>query len=379
MKRFSIFAISFLCFPLILPTTILADPLAFHITDLGRGGASGINDNGQVVGYFGSIPGPVVWSRSTGPVTLTKISGLNQFDAAGATDINNAGQIVGLARASYNVGQTVAVLWTNPNSLTPLPNTHQDNSATAINQSGLIVGNGNVSRYSGPVAWQNGVGFQLPLLGYTLQTGPQGDALDVNDAGIIVGSSSIPTSRNRHAVYWENGTAHDLGTLSGDESSGARAVSNNGAIVGESMGPSGSRAFLWTASEGMKLLGSLGGESTLPTAINDNGWVIGNSYGASNFTPFLRLPGQNVADLNSFVDLTNSSFSSLTYAADMNSLGDIVGFGLAKDGSTHAFLISPVPEVQTWLFLLVGLTFIWWRLSMLRQKDNRWSRSLGYV
>lgn len=367
MKQVSIFAIPSLCFALISPIASLAAPLSFQITDLGVGSAFGINDNGQVVGSFGGVSGPVIWSRSGGVVPLTTSTGLNQFDIAGASAINNAGQISGTVRSS-NFFQSAGAFWANPNSLVILPNTRQDNNTSAINNSGLIVGTGSTSRYSSPTSWQNGVGSDLPLLGYYPPTGPQGDANDVNDIGVIVGSSSNPDSVDRHAVYWENGTVHDLGMLPGDQYSKAYAVNNKGEIVGVSGGASGTQTFLWSALGGMTSIGNLHGLETLPTAMNDSSWVVGNAFTGSNTTPFLWRPGEAITDLNSFAYLANSSFSSLTYATDINSLGEVVGYGLGKDGLQHAFLISPVPEVHTWLFLLAGVIFMWWRLFKVNDK-----------
>ena len=99
MKQVSFFAVSSLCFALISPIASLATPLSFQITDLGLGGAGGINDNGQVIGSFGGVSGPVIWSRSGGLASLTKSIGPNQYNILGATAINNAGQIAGIVRS----------------------------------------------------------------------------------------------------------------------------------------------------------------------------------------------------------------------------------------------------------------------------------------
>jgi probable HAF family extracellular repeat protein len=71
----------------------------------------------------------------------------------------------------------------------------------------------------------------------------------------------------------------DLGRLTGHKHSRALDISNSGEIIGTSIGPSGARAFIWTAKDGMHDLNLL-----IPTnlalrlieahAVNDRGEMI---------------------------------------------------------------------------------------------------------
>jgi probable HAF family extracellular repeat protein len=108
------------------------------------------------------------------------------------------------------------------------------------------------------------------------------EALWINDSGQIVGWSSLPGDdpemQDYHAVLWENGEIHDLGTLGGS-SSEAYAINEAGQIVGGSFisGDTEWHAFLWQNGV-MQDLGTLGGIDSDAFSINDSGQIAGASY-----------------------------------------------------------------------------------------------------
>ena len=85
-------------------------------------------------------------------------------------------------------------------------------------------------------------------------------------------------NRRQHAFLWSKNEMMDLGTL-GDDGSVAEAVNDAGQVVGSSSVASGvERAFIWTAHDGMVALPSLtenGGSAAHD--INDRGTIVGNS------------------------------------------------------------------------------------------------------
>ena len=117
---------------------------------------------------------------------------------------------------------------------------------------------------------------------------------------MVVGFSDLPgdsaASPNYHAFRWtKTGGIEDLGTLPGDSLSIAWSVNEQGQIVGQSIGSSGSRAVIW-----------------------QNGVIT---------------------DLNTLIP---AGPVSLVYANDINVAGEIVG-GASNSvtGITPAFLALP--------------------------------------
>jgi probable HAF family extracellular repeat protein len=108
-----------------------------------------------------------------------------------------------------------------------------------------------------------------------LGTGDNGTAEAVNDKGQIVGTGGAGVG----AFLWENGVLRQLGTLPGMTGSRAEDINESGQVVGYATNQSGGyQAFIWTAAGGMQPLGgSLGGCCTLARAINDNGVVVGEA------------------------------------------------------------------------------------------------------
>jgi len=144
-------------------------------------------------------------------------------------------------------------------------------------------------------------------------------------------------------------------------SSTARAINNSGQIAGYSkidnsvVDPSIQHAFLYKDGI-MTDLGTLGGNKSHAYGLNDSGHIVGRSFligGADS--AFLYNETEGMLNLN---DLIAPSIGwNLTFAKDINNLGQIVGFG-EFNGETHAYLLNPVPEPATCLLFLGALPLI---------------------
>ena len=119
------------------PTTGMQD-----LGSIGDGSsyANGINNAGQVVGYYESADGnyrAFLWTASGGMQDMGTLGG----DSAIASGINSAGQVVGSASAAS--GDVHAFLWTATSGMQDLGvlgGTFSD--ATAINDQGDVTGTG---------------------------------------------------------------------------------------------------------------------------------------------------------------------------------------------------------------------------------------------
>ena len=114
----------------------------------------------------------------------------------------------------------------------------------------------------------------------TLATGTREEGVQaaaINASGQVVGTSS-----NRALLWVRSGaewTSTDLGTLGGGEFSFAADINDAGEVVGATFDMQGrQRAFIWSAGEGMRDLGSLT-NSAVARRINSSATVIGINTG----------------------------------------------------------------------------------------------------
>jgi hypothetical protein len=156
----------------------------------------------------------------------------------------------------------------------------------------------------------------------------------------------------QHAVFWKNDSAHsivDLGVFGADWSSLGWAMNDLGQVVGESHPPAGSRAVLWnndaahTAIELPLLAGDNYGSAG---AINNLGQAVGTSAYATPGTwnvvsaRLVVWRDGGVFDLQSLLDPVTGAGWTITYAAGINNLGQIVGIGL-DNGTPAVFVMTP--------------------------------------
>jgi len=234
------------------------------------GQASAINDAGVSAGWYETNNGStaVSWSVDN---QLTLLGTLPGLPSALANDINQAGTIVGFAFTNdFLISR--AFIWNSDTGMEALDDFGGNASlAQAINADGAAVGwSFDAAGVLHAVKWD--------ASGSLIDLNPPGaisEALDINDAGDVVGWVFPAGGSASHAYLWQHdGTEIDLQTLGGAGSQ-AFGVNNNLAIVGVSDRPSPlpPTAFMWKSATGMRSLG-MGGNSQA-FAINDLGRAVG--------------------------------------------------------------------------------------------------------
>jgi probable HAF family extracellular repeat protein len=242
--------------------------------------ATGINNNGDVVGYSAQqtspshLPVAHLWHNGT----------VTELGSGETTRINASRQVAGRSFATDPYGPYQACVWQNgtPTQLANLPG-QTSGYAYGINDNGQIAGqSGNHA-----CLWENGVPLDLGA-GYAVavNAGKQvvgrtsgrvwlwdsgtftdigaGSVSDINDIGQVVGAT------NGAAWLWQNGTFTPL--WNGDVS----AINNKGQIVGST----GGRACLWDNGVVTDLGTLVGDVGSSALDINDKGQIVGVSYGS---------------------------------------------------------------------------------------------------
>ena len=186
--------------------------------------------------------------------------------------INDTGMVLACAD---NGGHAQMYVWDTVKGHTTLIPGADNLCIGKINNTGLAVAN------SG--AGAGGFGFLFNygtnVTQHVPSLGGQTIAYDLDDAGVVVGSSHNGSGQLR-AFVWQAGTeiAEDIGTLGGAQAE-ARGIGVNTNVVGAADTAGGQRhAFVWRTDWGMIDLGTLTGDTTsIAYGVNASGVIVGSS------------------------------------------------------------------------------------------------------
>jgi probable HAF family extracellular repeat protein len=174
-------------------------------------------------------------------------------------------------------------------------------------------------------------------------------AAAINQAGQVVGLSSIAGDGYAHAFRWENGSLRDLGGSLGGNNTGATAISESGEAVGSANlpGETMEHATLWKRVGQMTDLGTVGTDPcSIAFGVNNKGQVVGDSSPSDcvsfNTSRAFLWENGSIADLNSLIP-PNSPLH-LQWAYSINERGEIAVNGFDAKNIEQAAVLIPCDE-----------------------------------
>lgn len=334
---------------------------AVTVLDAVPGGAVyAINNAGVAVGtrYDADIGAWRAFSWSAGQLAMLPPS----MEAAHA--ISNAGHIAGIGRTYETESVQVRDAWLyHRGAMTQLPRAFEpDDSGThwytlsapvSITSNGTVLVNQFTNGVQGTYTSLNGVNTVLPMW--------RGDA--INEAGQIIGSPGYDSGTTSRALLYSNGQLVDLGGLPTQlpRESQVHDINDAGVVVGSSRygnrGQARTHSFIWQDGV-MQPLGTLT-KVNAAVGINNSGDIIGafetDGAGLDRLHSYLYRDGVQY-DLATL--LAGGGGWQMVGVSDINDSGQIVGTACDAGGACYAALLTPVPEPAVYGMLLAGLAVL---------------------
>jgi uncharacterized membrane protein len=304
-----------------------------------------INSHGTVVGWSMGSPvdnqSPWIWTASEGTRALPKPPG---YLWSAATDINDAGVIVGYAQPVWSAEQSM-VAWKYENGqFTIYPGVGMANN---INNSGAVVGRSCLSGANLTCYFMAEPGQSPHTVGpANFYSSSMWRFIDVNDGGQIVytppGATGAATRRE------PNGT---LTLLPPPPSPYVRtytwAINNSGQVTGRYEYNIGSeyfsKAFIWSPEAGLTYVG-IPNYHVRPKGLNNLGQVVGETGAneSSYLDTWVWTPERGNENLDALIDPTAQIVTTRAYG--INDAGQIIGNGsrLTPPFAAIYYVLTPV-------------------------------------
>jgi probable HAF family extracellular repeat protein len=287
------------------------------------GGATAINDTGVVAGQFG-----VTGQGNQGVARVFETTIEKMPIAGGGTPfaINSTGTMVG--SGGPDPIHAIRVDGTTISTIPGLDGSAGD-VAYDINDAGLVVGTSFLTNGESRSWTNDGTDtVELPSFG-----GDYENATKINNAGLIAGSAR-DSNGAMHLVTWVDGVVADVG---GAAFSSANATDMNeaGHVLGSvTSPPNTNRAILWDGSTALDLGTLPGGNWTSAGALNETGGVVVSAQNAAGDFHAARWDGTGLVDLGTLPGGLQS------FASGINEHDQIVGTSFVDATRTHGFLID---------------------------------------
>jgi probable HAF family extracellular repeat protein len=325
-----------------LATSLVQAAVQYTVTDLGNFAPTGMNANGDVIGWRGVSSGiyhAVLYSNGT----LKDLGTLGGLQSR-AFGINDTGQIVGFAQTTD--GQFHGFLYQN-NTMIDLNTLIAQNSGLTLHGAGAINNNGLIAGICSTDTEKDHI-YLLDLsesnsLNHYKVPGAY-DVTGINDRGQVIGSYNTPAGSG-HGFLLYNGEMTDIFAPDGTNT-GIGDINSSGTMVGGfTKSDYNPHAFYY--SDGIYT--DINGNNKYSTArgINDTGDIVGAGYPDNRIYFYSN---NTINDLNPLIYTTLDI--TINDAYEINDKGQILTSGFYNsDGLGHAFLLTPIPEPSTIMLL----------------------------
>lgn len=309
-------------------------PAHYAITDLGANAIpSAVNASGAVAGTVNNRA-----FLSAGGATII-FGTLNGASDSEATDLNDSGIAVGTSGghgAAFEPGGTIVDLGIVANNVFAFD--------LSINNSNQIVG---LSAISG-VAGCGGDLTSFSLNGAPANIGPTALSVKINNSGTIAAAIYDQTGQACEGTItpalFPGGTSltvPSVFTLNSQAGAIVSDINDAGMVLGSSPTTSNQTGtfVLQSGTSGTAILPAPGQGSIVGAGVNSQGWIVGGFNAPSHAFAYVN---GTIVDLNSLLPAGCAAWT-LTDATDINDSGDIVGVG-TLNGVSHGFLLTPVTK-----------------------------------
>jgi probable HAF family extracellular repeat protein len=315
-----------------------AAPL-YHLTDLGPSSPTQIAADGTISGTWYHLVGgnyvgdPALWRGSWQPLAggqTTVASGVNGKGTAVGT--------IGLGEKSHY--HPAAVVWKPSGKRVGIAPDATQSFGYVIRSDGTVYGMLQPpTGHATPFRWRSGTLTTMPFFPGWTWTKPFG----ANKSGEIAAQAQDVVQDGvcpAEPVLFTGGAWVDLGSLGGT-CGGARAVNDAGIVVGLTSvaGSDAGHAFSWQNGV-MTDLGSLGGGYAWADDINADGVIVGYSADAALNPHAVVWRSGAIKALDAVVDQLPDG--TMIEAVSINALGQIVVNGVGHDGQLHTYRLDPL-------------------------------------
>jgi probable HAF family extracellular repeat protein len=317
----------------------------YTVTDIGTLGGlesycTAISNNGWIVGGAKNTLGQTKAFRFRNG-EMTNLGSLPGLLYASANGVNEHGDVVGVSAAAVNLFGSTAQPWLVRNQqwldLDPFNNGVYA-TAMDINSAGVVIGTNSFTGAGSVESFVWSSGLPQALNGLVGDTCRIHYGTSINDMGVSVGYSAAPgVCGDERAYVHAGGLMMELGTLGGSNSR-ANNINEAGEIVGFAELPTGqNRAAVWRNGQ-ISSLGTLGGSSFAVDNNNDD-VIVGYFIDNRNLQRACVWLNGNMLDLNALIDPATGW--RLLIATGVNDDGYIVGQGRNPQGRLRGFVLTP--------------------------------------